>query len=132
MGLWLAAMLGCIVAVSVARSCDGVPPAIMARFHFAEGEKAEKAGQHPKAVEEFEKALTLTKTWPSPETHLAYANSLRLADGAKAYDEARARAVTEAVHNMTSGHDASIRPEDSLPGSRLEDVPPTFQFVLHG
>ena len=72
----LAAVMGGLMGANTARAGEGVSPAIMARFHFAEGEKAEKAGQHPKAVEDFEKALAITKAWPSPEMRLSYAHAL--------------------------------------------------------
>ena len=69
----------------------GVSPEMAARFEMAEGEKAEKAGNHAKAVEHFEKALKLRNAWSSSELRMAYARSLsrvgRKEDAAK---EARA------------------------------------------
>ena len=73
----LAAALGWFVRADAARAGEGgASPAMLAKFNFLEGEKAEKGSQYPKSVEFFEKALAVGKDWPTPEMRLSYARAL--------------------------------------------------------
>ena len=64
--------------------------------------------------------------------HYRHIRAKRLADGAKAYEEARARAAAEAVRGISDESGASIRSGGAPPGSKPEGGSPVFQFSLQG